>query len=142
MARPGEVAAGVAKSIVAQLGLESAQTVLPPHRTAAVFNGHTDAVLGVPQDLPQPVTQLTGEGTVESGRFGVHIHLPFVTAAVRAGGSNTPEGLVVLGINDLHNDFSQNFKLIVQMGVCEQAFEMLLQRKGKSMGLSLVGCYS
>ena len=95
MAQPGKLPANGTQGVVTKLRLDPAKTVLPPHGTAAVFDGHNGAVVGILEHLQQTLTQFTGQRPVAGGGFRVHIHFPLLAAAVRAGRGDTAEAGII-----------------------------------------------
>ena len=87
--------------------MNAAQTVLLPHRTAAVFQHHSGISVLAFQHLTQPVTQLTRQLAVESGRVGVDIHFPAGAAAVGALVCNAVKFVI-----DVPGDFLQKCSLL------------------------------
>ena len=102
MPQPGKFPTHVAQRRLSQLCLNAAQAVLPPHGAAVVLGCHLHAVFRILQHLAQTLPQGAGESTVAGSGGIVHIHIPFLAAAVRAAPGQTAEGIVVTGFAYIH----------------------------------------
>lgn len=94
MGQPGEFPTGFAQCLFAQLRLDAAQAVLPPHGTAGCFQGQVGGAVFLLEEAAQPVTQFSGQAAVVGAFFGIHCHIPQLAAAVGAGGGDAVKGMV------------------------------------------------
>ena len=82
--QPGKLPAGFAQGVFSQLRLNPAQSVLPPHGTASVGDCQIEFAIFLPEYAPQVIAQCPGKLTIAGGRCTIHLHLPFLAAAVGA----------------------------------------------------------
>ena len=82
MAQPGELLAYLTQGIVTQLRLDPAQTIIAPHGAAAVAVSKVGLPVLVIEIFAQGIAQRTLHGAIPGGGCGIHLHIPFMTAAV------------------------------------------------------------
>ena len=98
----GKFPAGSAQGVMAQLRLNGAQPILPPHGAPLILQLQNRLSVPVCQGFSQPVSQFSRKAPVKFRSGLLHLNFPFMAAAVRAFSRQALKCFKIIRLSDLH----------------------------------------